>query len=564
MRRLGNFTSVLIILFLNTTPVFTQNILTLHPVFAEADAVIEDQIEGTWRTDVFGIDTLLIRRIGDNFYHVYLPYQSSSPMYEAVITKIDSIVILDLFPLIPESALDALPKENLVKTHTIYRVSIQRDTLRLAGMSYPWFFTNVVQKKIDVDYTWSDVNPLLIGSTQEIREYLFANESDSNFFEQDAVLSRISLNETHPKVQTEDHSILMSDRTTIAPVSSHCIPSFPMTDGWFGGDGELSVPLSPYETLWIFGDTFVGEDDLRSRETAKMIANTVAVSTCSPGEEFDIKYYWRHADISRPEPIVQTFTKRYKFWPLDAFMVGNDLYMVLGKIGSRPGAAPGEIFNWTHLGLALAKIPEPLLTTPDRWEIQLFPWSDVFGRQEWLLGVVEGSYLYFFVAGDKQKKWMARLPINSIEQPDGYIEQLGDNGVWKVNVPNEERKVLFTGDVGNSLSYYQDLKKWIMVLGPGFITNKIRIRTSNELTGPWSPEILVYECPEQTPGSTVYDKDNFCYGGKAHIQYYDGENNTLLITYDSNVSDYLKLISSPDKYTARVIRIRIPDQQDER
>jgi hypothetical protein len=556
MRSLNKFTGGLFLFFLGTFPALAQDVLTLHPVFTEAGAVIEDQLEGSWRSEALGIDTISIQRAGDNFYHVYIPHQNPSPQFEAVFTRIGSILLLDLFPLIPESTLDALPKDNLIKAHTIYRVIIQSDAIRLAGMSYPWFYNNVVQKKVTVEHTWSDVTPVLTGSTDEVRKFISANASDSNFFAKDFILSRLSSITTHPQVQTEVRSASESNRTIIVPASLHCTPTFPMKDGWFGGDGELSVPLDSDKTLWIFGDTFVGG---KTRKGSTMIANTVAISTCSPGGEFGIKYYWRNKNTTHPEPIIRTFTQRYKVWPLDAFMLRNNLYVVLGKIGSRPGAAPGEVFKWTPLGLALAKISEPRLTIPDRWKIQLFPWSNVFGLQEWSLGAIHDSCLYFLVHGDKQKKSIARLPLGYIEKPEGRIEHLAEDGEWKVNVPDGQRHILFTGDAGNSVSFYKDLKKWIMLLGPGYLTNKIRIRTAPDLTGPWSPEKIVYECPEQTPGSTVYDEDNFCYGGRAHIQYYDSKKNTLLITYDCNVSVYSKLISNADTYTARVIRIPIPE-----
>jgi hypothetical protein len=559
MKLLNRFTTIWFLILLGTATAHPQNLLTLQPIFTEADAVIEDQFEGCWRYDFFGTGTLSIQRIGDNFYHLNIPYKSASSQFEAVLTRVGNLLLLDLFPLIPETIHNLDLAQNLLRAHTFFWVTFSRDSMRLANVNYRWFYDNIVQRKITAGYTWSDINPVLTGSTNEIREFISANSSDSGFFGEGFLVTRIPSLKTPPVVQTEAQSNPNVKPANIMPISYHCTPKFPIKDGWFGGDGEISVPLRPEVTLWMFGDSLVGGKNTVSRKDSIMIANTVALMRCSSEGESNIQYYWNNAGTSHPEPIFQSFTGRYKYWPQDAFMVGNDLYAVLAKIGLRIGAAPDELFNFTHLGLTLAKIADPCSTSPDRWKIQLFPWSQIFGLQEWSLGVVDGNYLYFFVHNDKQEKSMARIPIDYIEQPEGHIEHLTEEGGWKVNTPAEQRRIMFTGDAGNSISYYKDLKEWIMVCGPGYLTNKIRIRTAPKLTGPWSLEKVVYECPEQTPGSSEYDKDNFCYEARAHSQFYDRENRKLLITYDCNVSDYSKLISNTDKYTARVIRIRLPE-----
>ena len=105
------------------------------------------------------------------------------------------------------------------------------------------------------------------------------------------------------------------------------------------------------------------------------------------------------------------------------------------------------------------------------------------------------------------------------------------------------------------MRYHADLKQWIMVCGPSFLENKIRIRTAPDLRGPWSEERVIYECPEQTPGSATYDRDNFCYLGREHIQFYDKKSHTLLITYDCNSANFSKLLSNMEIYSPRVLSI---------
>ncbi len=73
---------------------------------------------------------------------------------------------------------------------------------------------------------------------------------------------------------------------------SHCMPAFPYQDGWLGADSAYSVPLSERETLWLFGDTFVGEPGQPDRRGARFIHNSIARSHCDERGSWSIRYHW--------------------------------------------------------------------------------------------------------------------------------------------------------------------------------------------------------------------------------------------------------------------------------
>ncbi len=51
--------------------------------------------------------------------------------------------------------------------------------------------------------------------------------------------------------------------------------------------------------------------------------------------------------------------------------------------------------------------------------------------------------------------------------------------------------------------------------------------------GPWSePKALIRTIPEVDPESTLYDRNNFCYAGKEHIEFKQGGN--IVVTYVCN------------------------------
>jgi hypothetical protein len=49
--------------------------------------------------------------------------------------------------------------------------------------------------------------------------------------------------------------------------SAVCLPSFPDKDGWYGGDGAYAIGLDGGRVLWLFGDTFVSDQQGRQDRT---------------------------------------------------------------------------------------------------------------------------------------------------------------------------------------------------------------------------------------------------------------------------------------------------------
>jgi len=76
-----------------------------------------------------------------------------------------------------------------------------------------------------------------------------------------------------------------------------CLPEFPDRDGWYGGDGAYSIQLDDWRVLWLFGDTFVSEEEGRRDRTgmAVVLGTTVAVSTCA-ADDFRIRYRLKRKD----------------------------------------------------------------------------------------------------------------------------------------------------------------------------------------------------------------------------------------------------------------------------
>lgn len=531
---------ILSLFFLQTLFVHGQEVISLQPAFSETQIILFDEIIGSWEIDLFGMDTLTFKKTGDNIYHLSIASADDNPLFEAVFTQIGEHLMLDITPFGYEKKIPDFRLDYLASCHTFFKTRIINDSLFLNSLNYSWFYENIVkpEKKL-MTYTWSGTSMLLTAPTDSIRKMIETIGSDKEFFVEDLQLKKISGDESQ-----KDFEIPELSNKAIHIQS--CEPIFPIKDGWLGGDGDISVPFGPNKTLWLFSDSFVGKKEQTEREGTTMVANSIAIMECKEDGDVDMQYYWKNMYSDDPQPFFQSFTKRYRFWIADAFWVGNDLFVVLPKIGPKPEAHPDDIFNFSFLGFTLARIENPQDMTPENWTIQLHQWPILPVDKEWHWSVIEGNFLFYSLKDDTGNVFLHRLHLKNLLSPEKDTER--ENGHF-----------LFQGDPGNSVTYYPELDQWIMVCGPGFLTSQIRLRTASGLTGPWSEEVLVYETPEQTPGTNLYDKDNFCYLGRDHFSFYDAQNQTLLITYDWNVANFHKLVNNLEIYIPKMIRVKIPE-----
>lgn len=530
-----------------------QDILALHPAFTEPSAVLPSMIEGTWGSDLFAQETVSFEKAGDNFYVMRENEQGRTSLFEAVFTRLGETLILDLFPIIPDTIGTSDSRKMTLPAHLLCRVNLEKDALRVASLGYGWFYSNVLAKGADVPHTFSGTSVVLTMPTPELRGFIAQHANEPGFFSDDLLISRKGAPQL-PHAPSAPIAARPERPKGGLPVQA-CLPAFPMKDGWLGGDGDLSVPWAGLRSLWIFADTFVGERTRTSRSGANMIPNTAAVSACGPTAGWSIDYFWRDAGSPHPRPVFESFTERYKYWPCGAFMSEDDLYVPLLKIGPKPGASPADIFNFTGVGMSLARIARAADTRPDQWAVELLPWSQAFDPDHWGCCVLNGGFLYFFERGKNETVVLRRLSLGHLRDPSGHVESFSADRAWRNGDPPDNAMALFQGEPGNSVTYHPETKKWVMVCGPGFLTNKIRLRTAPALEGPWAAEKVVFECPEMTPGSPAYDKDNFCYGGREHPQFYDAKTRSILITYDCNTADFRKGVTNLGIYTARVVRI---------
>ena len=135
---------------------------------------------------------------------------------------------------------------------------------------------------------------------------------------------------------------------------ARCRPEFPDQNGWLGGDAAYSVPLpgtNDGESLWLFGDTFVGRRGSPDERTYPFIHNSIGLSRCDVSGAWEIDYFWhmRNGEAPRaffvPDPEADWVRRSggdAYYWLFDGFVLEDVLFVGLLRVTD---AAPRGPFS---------------------------------------------------------------------------------------------------------------------------------------------------------------------------------------------------------------------------
>lgn len=315
---------------------------------------------------------------------------------------------------------------------------------------------------------------------------------------------------------------------------------------WLGSDDAYSVPLSPDRTLWLFGDTFIGDGHDPDRRHARFVRNSVGVMTGTDPSTATIEFTWGPTAgapfFEVPEPAW--------LWPLDGARVGERLLVFHMLVRpAHPGGTGGiedwrahgplgffEVFGWTA---TLIENPDD---APEQWR-----WSIVAPilDAEIVLGaavVIEGAHVVLYGWDRDKRVFAARLGVEDAAAArfEGLAWWCGDG--WRI----DGTPVPVIEDGSTEFTVHRiDADTLALTAVVGLSDAALAIRTAAEPQGPWSEPERVFE-PEEAMRAGV-----FAYAGKAHPQLAGAD---LVATYAS-ISDADMTLGDDALYRPRFIRL---------
>lgn len=278
---------------------------------------------------------------------------------------------------------------------------------------------------------------------------------------------------------------------------------FPQKKGWLGGDAGCSIRLDKNKTLWLFGDTILGEyKNGRRNVLYPHINNSIAVTTAGHDEKLTTEFYWKEKN-GVP---VSFFTKAFKekniyFWPTNGLLIEKTLFIFCYVV---KGNFDGNYLEfWETIDTELIIVKNPL-DDPQGWVMDFIPLglgNDKFGFHSALfykkpdihfIGYTTNqSYTKnAFLAIANSKMIIKNRSISSLKYYNMKTNKF-DNQMNLIDNYN-----LFSpGNTESSLCYLKR-KKIFMCTTYDPLSGELSIMTSKKIKGPWYGPQLVFKNPD--------------------------------------------------------------------
>jgi hypothetical protein len=298
------------------------------------------------------------------------------------------------------------------------------------------------------------------------------------------------------------------------------------TAGWTGGDGTFSTRLPGGETLWLFGDTFLG--GVTATGGRERMYPDVSNTAVRQGSCVTTRFRGR---ITDPAPFELGGTNLWH-WPNQPVVHGDRIRVFWTRMQPVADlyAAFGVTLATYDLGLNRLGVNTSIPTRSNQW---------------WGAAVVDDppfTYVFGIQDGDPRSVLLARTPLQNL---DGTWEYRTASG-WSRNLADAVPVLTDAHHVATQLSVLRDGAGWALVSQdlPGDTVNVWR----GSAPWAWGPRRTLATIPP-VPGAMTYN-------AMVHPQFSNGRE--LLISY--NVMALRPELGAADGslYRPRFLRAALP------
>jgi hypothetical protein len=410
--------------------------------------------------------------------------------------------------------------------------------------------------------------------------------------------------------------LAMAGETFTAVPLPECDARFRNTNGWTGADGIASVALDDGRTLWLFGDTWVGEIRDGRHQHAKMVNNTVAVQHGRDLVKDRLDFFWGKTTNDQPAAIFIPTDGRGFFWPGNGIQANGRLFIFALQIEKTKG---NGAFDFRRVANWLLEVTNPAAPPPEWKTVQhKIPFGHTPGdeakesagratppcppelgrrgmaesqavaaaygrrRRPQVAATEDGGtprptpnaserqvafgsaalqhegWVYIFGCDeDRQRGTFPRKHAIVARAPETALDdfarwQFWDGRAWQADFAKTARIFDRAADE-YSVGWQPALRKFIAICTPNGMSEAIHLRHANAPSGPWSAPITVYHCPK-----VGEHKGIFYYAAKGHPEL--SATNELLITYATNIGDFWYAAAHADIYWPNCVRVRFKEE----
>ncbi|HUS73741.1 MAG TPA: DUF4185 domain-containing protein [Sedimentisphaerales bacterium] len=322
---------------------------------------------------------------------------------------------------------------------------------------------------------------------------------------------------------------------------------FTQEKGWTGADGAYSVALSDMVTLWLYGDTWIGNIVDGQHKDATMINYSIALQSGKDPSTASVKFIWQETKEGKPAAFIAPADGVGEFWMSHGIMADGKLYLFLRQV----------VEDGKYIGMWLGEVGNPQ-DEPLKWRIKQYkvPFGRYSENGNLYFGVAfmrDGDFVYIYGCDEDWKKGMggrsmiaARVPPDKIADFEKW--RFWNGADWGADV-NKVSGLFDGAGAESSVSFQPAIKKYVAIYTEYGMSANIMMRVSDTPIGPWSKPYKVYKCPEYK-----WHKTYFCYAGKGHPELSGPDE--LIITYVCNSTDFWQMARDARIYRPRFFKIK--------
>lgn len=310
-----------------------------------------------------------------------------------------------------------------------------------------------------------------------------------------------------------------------------------------GGDGAISIPLSANKSLFLWGDSFIGEVKDNKRDTLSTLVFGNVFMTVDKNE---VKAYYKgNADKGSPWLAADSIDgHKTALWPEHGFVKDGILHLFLANIVMY-GSGTWD-FYWHSL--MYYRLSADDFSVIDK---RMLTSDEVGGIHLGFAFIQEGDEIYTYgskVVNDVSGLYLAKTKLTD--------NKLGDfsyyaNGKWSDNPLEATALPGVNTNVSEQFSVFKHDDKYVL-LTQERAGKKIYSYVSDSPEGTWQNEKLLYTTPEPTAENDLYS-----YNAMAHHQYI--RNDSLLICYNVNTPTMALHYKDASIYLPRFLRVSLTD-----
>ncbi len=268
-------------------------------------------------------------------------------------------------------------------------------------------------------------------------------------------------------------------------------------DGWLGSDADESIVLSPTNTLWLFGDTFIGSLSNGVRVAgAPMVHSTIGMQDRRKAPPDCMTFYWKRQH-GKPASFFphQPHTPGEYYWVTKGALLEGELFLWAWCIGGDAQNPAG----FKEYGSALIRVPNSG-DPPDKWEQKAFTLTLAKGHSFHAALLVKPPYVYMYGVVQPRQTALARVKIADLRQGRlaeafEYWVNTAEGPRWGAEATHCVPQFL---PVNSECVVHQEpaWNLYTCLTYDAYGGPEIYLTTARELTGPWSKPQPVYSVPE--------------------------------------------------------------------